>query len=124
MDKIRKKVLIIEDDFGLRLILTEKLGDLGIETITAQTGLNAVYKVKKELPDLVLLDVMLPGEINGFDVLKQIKADKSSKNIPVFIMTNLETERNAALKMGATDYILKNNIKFDDLVAKIQKYLE
>ena len=120
----KKRVLVIEDDFGIRLILSEKLKDIGIDVITSETGLNAVYKIKTEMPDLVLLDIMLPGGMNGFDVLEQVKADEKVKNIPVIIMTNLDTEQKTAMSIGAVDYIVKTNISFDDVVLKIQKLLK
>jgi DNA-binding response OmpR family regulator len=115
-----KRILIVEDDMSLQQILAEKLGNLGFEPVTAGTGQQALNKIKVSVPDLILLDIMLPGGMNGFDVLERIKANPVLKNIPVIVLTNLDTEQKTALDIGAIDYIVKANISLDEVVLKIK----
>ena len=87
-------------------------------------GENGLAKLKKEKPTLVLLDIMMP-KMNGFEVLKKIKADSSSKNIPVILLTNLGGEDDAkkGLEMGAVAYLIKSDYTPDEVIAKIKEIL-
>ncbi len=119
-----KNILIVEDDTALQKILTEKLTGVGIGVMTASTGQEALTKIKVDQPDLILLDIMLPGGMNGFDVLEQLKANETYKSIPVIVLTNLDTEQKTALDIGAIDYIVKPNISIDEVVLKIKNHLK
>ncbi len=119
-----KSLLIVEDDESLQKILSEKVAALGVGVSAAKTGQQALSIVKTNKPDLILLDIMLPGGMNGFDVLEQLKANTTTKDIPVIILTNLDTEKKTAVDVGAVDYIVKPNISIDDLVLKIKSYLQ
>lgn len=79
--------------------------------------------VEQELPDLVLLDIMLPGGLNGFDVLEQMKREETLRKIPVVILTNLDTEEKTSKLIGADDYIIKANTSLAEIVAKIKSKL-
>lgn len=118
------KILVIEDDITLNKIYQTKLGVMGYEVAPAYNGEEAVAKVKSEMPDLILLDLMLPKK-SGFDVLTEIKADENIKNIPVIILSNLGQEEDVkrGLEMGAIDFLTKSNIKLADVVKKIQDVL-
>jgi len=120
---LKKKVLIVEDNTSLSHILTDKITGLGVEVITAQTGQEALTIIKKEKLNLILLDIMLPGGMNGFDLLEQIKADSTSKSVPVIVLTNLSTEQKTAYDIGAVDYIVKVNMSLDDIILKIKNRL-
>ncbi len=120
---LKKKVLIVEDNTSLSHILTDKITGLGVEVITAQTGQEALTIIKKEKLNLILLDIMLPGGMNGFDLLEQIKADSTSKSVPVIVLTNLSTEQKTAYDIGAVDYIVKANMSLDDIILKIKNRL-
>lgn len=119
-----KKILIVEDDQNLRQILVERLGGMGFSVDEAENGQQALNKIKAVQPNLVLLDIMLPGGMNGFDVLEQIKANPALKDIPVIVLTNLDTEQKTALDIGAIDYIVKANISLDEVVLKINNNLQ
>ena len=123
MDK-KTKILVIEDDITLNKIYQTKLGVMGYEVAPAYNGEEAVAKAKSEMPDLILLDLMLPKK-SGFDVLTEIKADESTKDIPVIILSNLGQEEDVkrGLEMGAIDFLTKSNIKLVDVVKKIQDIL-
>lgn len=123
MDSIKKKILIIEDDHALQTIYQRKFELEGFEVIQAFTGQEGINAVKSITPDIILLDVMLPQGMNGFDVLEQVKRMDQLKNVPVIVFTNLDSERNVATSMGAADYIIKANTSIDDLVAKVKTHL-
>jgi DNA-binding response OmpR family regulator len=118
------KILIVEDDSQLQDIYQRKLTHEGNEVFLASTGEEGLLKIKQNKPDLILLDVMLPGGQNGFDVLEQIKRNPNLSNIPILILTNLDTEQGTALSIGANDYIIKANTSLDEMVAKVNKYLK
>src|SRR3989338_8089056 len=110
------KILIVEDDSQLQVIYQKKLSREGHEVFLATTGQEALLIATSKKPDIILLDVMLPGGLNGFDILEQIKRDATLKTIPVLILTNLDTEQGTALSIGASDYIIKANTSLDEMV--------
>lgn len=118
-------VLIVEDDKFLRELLVRKVESAGFVTLIAVDGKEALKKIKEELPRLVLLDLVLPG-IDGFEVLRQVKADPQTSKVPVIILSNLgqreDVER--GLKLGADDYLIKAHFTPDEIIQKIQKLLE
>ncbi len=118
------KILIVEDDSQLQDIYQRKLTREGHEVVLATTGEEGLLKIKQNIPDIILLDVMLPGGQNGFDVLEQIKRDPNLSKIPILILTNLDTEQDTAMSIGANDYIIKANTSLDEMVAKVNKYLK
>ena len=81
-----KKVLIVEDDEDVMFVLCEGLSDSGYEIIGAFDGDEALEKIRKERPDLIILDIMMP-ELNGFELKKKLKIDVHLKDIPVLIIT-------------------------------------
>jgi len=117
-----KKILIVEDDQLLHKVYQEVLSKEGFDVLTASTGPMGLELAKAHVPDLILLDVMIPGGINGFDVLEQIKRDKVTAQIPVIIISNLDSEKTTALNIGAIDYIFKSTSSIDDVIAKVKKY--
>ncbi len=118
-----KKILFIEDDDILQRMYTKKLTSQQFDILQARDGTTALALLKNTIPDLILLDIMLPGHINGFDILENIKKSPTLKNIPVIILTNLDSEEKTAKEIGANAYFVKANTKTDDLVASINKLL-
>jgi DNA-binding response OmpR family regulator len=88
------------------------------------TGADALQRVKTNKPDLILLDIMLKGNLNGFDVLEELKKAEDSRHIPVIVLTNLEGEQKSALNVGAIDYIEKTDISIDEIILKIKNILQ
>lgn len=119
-----KKVLITEDDKFLQKILKIKMEKTGFAVTVAEDGEDALNKIKTDLPDVVLLDMVMPKK-NGIDVLKELKADGRSKNIPVIMLSNLTQNEDIqnAMKTGASDYIIKSDVSIDDIVAKVNGYV-
>lgn len=118
-----KKVLFVEDDNSLLSVYVESLKDTGIEAIGVMTGKEGLEKVETEKPDLIVLDIMLPGGINGFDVLEQLKANAVTAAIPVIVLTNLDSEEAVAKKIGAIDYKVKSNTTIEEIKELIIKRL-
>lgn len=118
-----KKILIVEDDVELQKIYENKLSTDGFEVLHAHVGQQGLNMAKFHKPDLIVLDIMLPGGMNGFEVLEQLKRDKGLKHIPVLVLTNLDTEANTAKSMGAVDYIVKTNASIDQVAERIKKNL-
>ena len=103
-----KDILIIEDDSDIRAIITFNLKKEGFNSIEADDGEIGLEKARQMVPDLILLDIMLPG-IQGIDVCRNIKSDRNTKNIPIILVSALGQEDNIVngLEAGADDYITK-----------------
>jgi len=120
----KKTILIIEDDKFLRELIARKLLEEDYEISEAIDGEEGIKKVKEEKPDLVLLDLILPG-IDGFEVLSRMKEDPVLAQIPVIILSNLgqkdDVER--GLKLGAVDYLIKAHFTPGEIIEKIKNAL-
>jgi twitching motility two-component system response regulator PilH len=103
-----KKILVVDDSVSARQYLTVVLATGGYSVVTAVSGEEAIIKVKIEMPDLVLMDVVMPG-INGFQATRAITKDEDTKHIPVLIVTSkdMETDRIWGMRQGATGFISK-----------------
>lgn len=122
--KKKIKILIVEDDKFLRELLVRKLESQGFIISTAVEGKEALSKVKEELPQLILLDLILPG-MDGFEVLEQIKKDSQINKIPVIILSNLgqREEVEKGLELGAADYLIKAHFTPNEIVDKVREVL-
>lgn len=118
-----KKILIIEDDFDIARIYNEKLQLFGYKISVAADGKQGLFLAKSEKPDLILLDIMLPEGMNGFDVLERLKKDEELKGVPVIMLTNLDSEKKVATEMGIVDYLIKANTNLGVLVDKVKSVL-
>jgi len=94
-------VLVAEDEFRIREVLVDTLLDAGYDVVDAANGIEAIQKVKEYIPDVVLLDVMMP-ELDGFQVMEQMKANPETENIPVILLTAMPADQgeSAAMEMG------------------------
>ena len=113
------QVLIVDDEEELALTIAERLEIRGIRTQTASDGDQALNLIKTQLPDVVVLDLMMPG-IGGLEILKQIKL--LDHNIPVILLTGYGSKERSieGMNLGAFDYVLKP-CNLDDLITKIQE---
>ncbi len=120
----KKKVLVVEDEEILLTALKEELVEGGYNTEGANDGQEGLEKVKSFQPDLILLDLIMP-KMDGMQVLKHLKEDAATKDIPVVILTNLsDYERiSDALALGAKDYLVKANYSLNDLLEKVKTVL-
>ena len=119
-----KTILIVEDEQPLRDALEDKLKKEGFVALIAKNGLEAVEVATAEKPDLILLDLMMPGK-NGLDVLQEIRQNIGIFQTPVIVLTNLEATADIekALEMGATTYLVKATYSLEEVVGKIKKTL-
>ena len=118
------KILFVEDEPSLQKAISELLTQEGFEIFSAIDGEEGLKMAKKEKPNLILLDLILPKK-DGFEVLKELKADSELKDIPVIVLTNLEGmgDVEKALELGATTYLVKANYELEDVVTKIKDFL-
>jgi DNA-binding response OmpR family regulator len=121
-----KKILLVEDDSFLQELAAKKISQAGYDIQVASTGEEGIEKIKEGKPDLIVLDIMLPG-IGGFEILQKIRnhEDNSIKNTPVVMLSNLgqDEEVNKAKKLGANDYMIKAHFTPSDIVKKLREYL-
>ena len=119
-----KKILFIEDESALQKTFGEILRQEGYEMISALDGETGLRLAKSENPDLILLDLILP-KMPGFDVLKKLKEDNETKDIPVIVLTNLEDIKDVdrAIELGATTYLVKAQYSLEEIVEKIKNAL-
>lgn len=122
--KQKVKLLIVEDDKFLIKAYQIKFNSAGFDVVTAMDGAAGLGIVKKELPALIILDLMLP-KMNGFEFLKEIKSDEKTGNIPVIVLSNLgqQGDREKAISLGAADYLVKTDYKLEEIVEKIKKLI-
>jgi twitching motility two-component system response regulator PilH len=113
------KILIVDDSPTDRQHLSEMLSKNGFKVSTAESAEDAMAKLKQSRPDLVLMDVVMPGQ-NGFQATRALSKDESTKNIPVILCSSKgqETDKVWGLRQGARDYIVKP-VNAADLLAKI-----
>lgn len=118
---MKSKILIVEDDDFLRSLAVSKVTNEGHDVSVAANGEEAVNLLQTEVPDLVLLDLMLPG-LSGFEVLQNIKSNPNLSDTKVIVFSNLGADEDIikAKQIGADEYMVKSNFTLDELVAKIQ----
>ena len=119
-----KKILFVEDDEGFYNIFSVPLKMKGYDVIHVIDGSLAVEKIITEKPDLVLLDIVLPGT-SGLDVLKELRDREDTKSAVVIMLTNFGSDENVskAMEYGADDYLMKYNIVPSELPDKIASFL-
>ncbi|MFA5070113.1 MAG: response regulator [Patescibacteria group bacterium] len=120
MSNPTKRILIIEDDPAELFALKKTVGEAGYSVISASDGQTGLEMIKKEHPDLVLLDIILP-KINGFDILELTKKDSQTANIPIIVLTNLNDEETSikSRTLGAADHLIKSQAYPHDIIRKI-----
>lgn len=119
--KAKAFVLAIEDDKFLRELLVRKLSKEGFDVQNAIDAQAAFLILAERKPDIILCDLILPG-VDGFEILKRIKEDPQTKDIPVVILSNLgqKEDLDRAMSLGATDFMIKANFTLDEIVEKVR----
>jgi len=123
--KMAKKILIVEDDSFLRGLMSQKLTSNGFEILQATDGEEAIKKASTQELDLILLDLVLPN-IDGFEVLSQLKENSATSKIPVIILSNLgqKEDIDKGFKLGAADYLIKAHFTPNEIIEKIKTILK
>lgn len=122
-----KYALIIEDDLLINSAYRTKFIHENVPFEIASDGDEAMRKLSQDeenLPSVIMLDMVLPKK-NGFEILEAAKKNPATKKIPVIVLTNLgqEAEKKRAMELGASEYLVKADIKMDELLLKIKRYL-
>jgi DNA-binding response OmpR family regulator len=118
------KIIIVEDDKFLGGLVSKKLIDSGCTVTHVESGEQAQAVVEAEKPNLIFLDLLLPG-MSGFDVLAGLKNVESTKNIPVILLSNLGEREDIrrGLDLGATSFLIKASMTVDSIVSEASKIL-
>ncbi|MFA5358270.1 MAG: response regulator [Patescibacteria group bacterium] len=118
------KILIIEDEESLSDMYRLRLEKEGYQIFTASRGKQGIEIAKKEQPDLILLDIVMP-EMDGYEVLEKLKSDNKTKNLRVFFLTNMgqDEEIKRGMDLGAESYIIKSSLTPSALVLRLQEKL-
>jgi DNA-binding response OmpR family regulator len=121
----KTKIVLVEDDAFLAGMYVTKLNLEGYDVHLASDGEKGLKLAKEELPSIILLDVILP-KMSGFDVLKDLKAEAKTKDIPVILLTNLgqRDDVKKGLDLGAADYLIKAHFMPSEVVEKIKKLVK
>jgi DNA-binding response OmpR family regulator len=119
-----KKVLLIEDDLFLTDIYLTKFEQAGYEVDVASDGKTGMEKLRQTKPDILLLDLVIPG-MDGFVLLEQLKKDDNLKNISVLVLSNRGSDQDVqrVKALGADDYLIKSQYTPSEVVAKAQELL-
>lgn len=118
-----KKILIIEDDPATQRLVDYSLKQEGYQIITASNGLEGIRKAIGETPDLIILDVMLPG-LDGFEICYRLKSEPATANLPILMFSAKaqEIDKDTGIKVGADDYLTKPSAPAD-IIARVEKLL-
>jgi DNA-binding response OmpR family regulator len=119
-----RRILVAEDDRFLRKAAEMALKRQGYTVLTAADGEEALRAAQSELPDLILLDLIMP-KVNGFDVLQALKKEAPTAKIPVIVMSNLGQDRDVqqAMGAGAAAYFIKTDLSLQALVQRVEETL-
>ncbi|MBI5004343.1 response regulator [Candidatus Kaiserbacteria bacterium] len=120
-----RKILWVEDDQFLSSILAVKLSHEGCAGLYAKNGEEAIEILNREIPDIILLDLLLPG-MTGFDVLKAIRSNPKLSNVPIIVLSNLgqKEDMEKTKELGANKYLIKAEHDLDDIVNEVIKALD
>jgi CheY-like chemotaxis protein len=119
------KVLLVDDEQSLLDVFSQTLETGGFQVITSLNGKDGLEKAQEQLPDMVLLDQVLP-DMAGNEVLQMLKSNPATKDIPIAILSNFNQRElvQDALNLGAVEYILKYKIEPKDLIEKVNQIIE
>lgn len=118
------KILLVEDDVFMVDLLAREFKGAGFEVLVAKTGSEGVEKFREAKPDLILLDIMLPG-LNGFDALRQIRREEKGPTTKVIVLSNLGdvSDKEEAKRLGVIDYMIKANSSIAEIIEKVRSVL-
>ena len=120
-----KKIFLIEDDMFFSNMISAKLANFQCTLINSTNGKEALESLEKEKPDIILLDLLLPGGMDGFAILEKIKSNSILKDIPVIILSNLSQAEDIekGMELGAFRYLTKALVSPNEIVENIESAL-
>jgi CheY-like chemotaxis protein len=120
----KKYILVAEDDKFYANVYRTKLANEGFDVTVVENGKLALEEIGKKKPNLILLDLVMPV-MDGFETLKNIRADEGLKDLKVLVLSNLGQEEDIkkVKDLGATEYIVKSNLSIDEMMEVIKKYV-
>lgn len=120
-----KKIFLVEDDLFFANMISDKITRAGGILLHSPDGEKAMEEIEKELPDVFLLDLLLPGKIDGFGVLERIKKNIKLKDKPVLIISNLSQPEDIerGMKLGAFRYLVKSNVTPSEIIEHLANTL-
>ncbi len=123
-EKGMQVILLVEDEPLLSALLKQRLEKEGYVVLRTGDGEEALALLKKEVPNLILLDIILP-KMSGFEFMERLREDPQIPSIPIVITSNLgqETDIEKGKKLGAVGYFVKARISIEDLIAQVKSYL-
>ena len=119
-----KKILIIEDEEILADLLEKKLTQVGYDVSVAENGAEGMNQIEKSVPDLILLDIVMP-KMGGFEVMKELQKRKEFAKIPIIIISNSgqPVELDLAQKLGVKDWLIKTDFDPQEVLDKVTKQI-
>ena len=120
-----KKILWVEDDSFLSDIISRKLSTENCILVHAKDAESALTLLETEVPDIILLDILLPG-MNGFELLEKFKANPKVKDVPVIMLSNLgqESDKEKGKSLGADRFLVKATLTLDEIIKEMIEVLE
>ena len=117
-----KKILFIEDEAALQRAMTQAVQEAGYAVFSALDGEIGIRLAEKEMPDLILCDLILPKK-NGLEVIAALKKNPSTADIPIIVLSNLEDTQNIqkAMELGVHSYLVKTSYALDEVISKIRQ---
>lgn len=124
-EQIKKKILIIEDDSFIRDIYQVKFEQEGFEIVMAEDGVVALEKLKDFIPDVILLDIMMPY-LDGTEVLRSIRKTEVLEKVPVVMLTNISEKEKVdeMMRQGVSGYLIKSHFTPSEVVHKVRALLK
>ncbi len=121
----KPKILVVEDDSFLAGMYLTKFGLEGFDVELASDGKEAVKKAGEWMPDMILLDIVMPV-MDGFAVLEKLRTEKTTREIPIILLTNLgqKSDVERGLALGASDYLIKAHFMPGEVIEKVKRYLK
>jgi len=121
---LKSHILITEDNADIQAIYQAKLLAEGYDVSSASDGKEAFVRIRERMPDLILLDIIMPG-MDGLEFLRKAAKEKSLEGVPIVVMTNLgqDEDRVQCEKLGATKFLIKTEISIDDLANMVKEVL-
>jgi DNA-binding response OmpR family regulator len=118
----KKKILVVEDEEPMQLVLRDILKVEGYAVLEAKNGIEGLELALKDHPDLILLDVLMP-KMDGLEMLKKLREDKWGLHVPVIVLTNLSDNEDIAkaVEEDVFEYFVKTDIRIDEVIARIRE---